>query len=450
MVQWMSTQSDGDYLEALQAAGKVTGGEDAAAHQVDGVMPRHVVYPADVQSLARVLAVAAEKDLAVAPWGGGTRIALGNRPARLDLVVDLSGLDRIIEHNPADLTATAQAGTTLSALQTAFAAHGQFLALDPPLPGRATLGGTLATAVSGPLKWQYGSPRDTVIGMTVAQADGKLTKSGGQVVKNVSGYDMSKLHIGGLGTLGIIAKVSLKLTPLPPKQATVVAAFDAIERCFGAALDIFRSDVLALAITTFDHRADRLMGAVGSDDGHFLAIRLGGRPLTLERMLKETRSICAGRQPAWVEIMDEPESSPLWRSLADFGWDQATTPVMGVRAGVLPSRTPDLAAALSSIEGSEGLLPAILSHPAHGTVLAGWLSAEATPSDGVVSEVLRNTTAAVQELDGDMVVERAPADVKSSIDVWGGAGGQAAVFRGLKEQFDPKRLLNPGRFAGGI
>ena len=412
--------------------------------------PRHVVYPADVEGLARVLKVAAQWDLAAAPWGGGTRTALGNRPARLDLVIDLSGLDQIIEHNPADLTATAQAGTTLSALQATFAAHGQFLALDPPLPDRATLGGTLATAVSGPLKWQYGSPRDAVIGMTVAQADGRLTKSGGQVVKNVSGYDMSRLHIGGLGTLGVIAKVSLKLTPLPAKQATVVAAFDTIERCFGAALDIFRSDVVAMAITTFDHRADQLMGAFGSEDGQLLAIRLGGRPLTLERQLRETRSICAGHQPTGVEIVDDPGSSRLWRSLADFGWDRATTPVIGVRASVLPSRTQDLAAALSSPGGSQGLQPAIVSHPAHGTVLIGWLSTGETSSDGAGSEVLRSTMTAVQELDGSMVVERAPMDVKSRIDVWGDAGGQAGVFRGLKEQFDPRGLLNPGRFAGGI
>ena len=446
----MSSQNGGEFVESLQDAGKVTDGDETATRQIDGLRPRQVAYPADVEGLARILRVAAQWDLAVAPWGGGTRTALGNSPARLDLVIDLSGLDRIIEHNPADLTATAQAGTTLSALQATFAAHGQFLALDPPLPDRATLGGTLATAVSGPLKWQYGSPRDAVIGMTVAQADGRLTKSGGQVVKNVSGYDMSRLHIGGLGTLGVIAEVSLKLTPLPPKQATVVAEFDTIERCFGAALDLFRSDVVALAITTFDQRADQMMDAFGSEDGQLLAIRLGGRPLTLERMLTETRSICTGRRPARVEIVDEPESSRLWRALADFGWDRATTPAIGVRAGVLPSRTPELAEALSISGSSQYLQPAIVSHPAHGTVLIGWPSAGETPSNGAGSEVLRNMMTAVRELDGNMVVERAPADVKSGIDVWGDAGGQVGVFRGLKEQFDPKGLLNPGRFAGGI
>jgi glycolate oxidase FAD binding subunit len=446
----MSSKNGDKILETLQATGNVAGDDGAAGHRVDGVTPRHVVYPADVQDLAQVLAVAAEWDLAVAPWGGGTRIALGNCPERLDLVIDLSDLNRIVEHNPADLTATAQAGTTLSALQTAFAAHGQFLALDPPLPSRATLGGTLATAVSGPLKWQYGSPRDAVIGMTVAQADGRLTKSGGKVVKNVSGYDMSKMHIGGLGTLGVIAEVSLKLIPLPAQEATLVAAFDSIEHCFGAALDVFRSDVAALAITTFDHRADQLMGASGSDDDHLLAIRLGGRPLTFDRVLRETRSICAGHNPARIEIVDEPESSRLWRSLADFGWDRATTPIIGVRAGVLPLRTPELAAALSSPGRTEGLQPAIVSHPAHGTVLAGWSYGDETPSDGTGSEVLRHATTAVQGLDGAMVVERAPESVKSGIDVWGDVGGQEVVFRGLKEQFDPKRLLNPGRFAGGI
>ena len=191
-----------------------------ADHRIADATPEVVVSPESVEELGLLMAEANESGLAVAPWGGGTRTDLGNAISRLDVVADLSKLDSLIEHNPADLTCTVQAGIQVAALQGVLAKQGQFLAVDPPLPGRATIGGTLATGVTGPLKSQLDHPRDLVIGMKVVQADGNLVKSGGQVVKNVTGYDMARLHIGGLGTLGVIAEVSVTLrfrvSGLPP------------------------------------------------------------------------------------------------------------------------------------------------------------------------------------------------------------------------------------------
>ena len=447
----MTSRDPEGYRDALSdTAVRVTGGDDASRHQIDGLQPGSVVYPGDLRELASVLSIAAEWGLAIAPWGGGTRMALGNPPERLDLVVDLSELNRVVEHNPGDLTVTVQAGISLAALRETLAARGQFLALDPPLPDRATLGGTLAIGMGGPLKWQYGSPRDVVIGMKVAQADGKVTRSGGQVVKNVSGYDMSRLHIGGLGTLGVIAEVSLKLTPLPTKEATIVAAFDTVEGCIGAALEIFRGDVVALAMTAFDRRADQLMNAIGGSGRQLLAVRLGGRPLTLERQIKETRDACARREASTVDAVDEVEAARLWRSLADFGWDEATAPTIGVRASVVPSRTPGLVAELERSSSSAGVTPAIVTHPAHGTVLVGWHASRESLSVAAAVDLLHGVASAARSLGGHLVIERAPPDVKSRFDVWGDAGDEIAIMRALKEQYDPHRLLNPGRFMGGI
>ena len=174
----------------------------------------------------------------------------------------MSRLDGVVEHSPGDLTTTVQAGLSVARLQDSLKEHGQFLAIDPPIPDRATLGGVLAVGASGPLKWQYGSPRDVVIGMKIVAAEGTVTKSGGQVVKNVSGYDMARLHVGGLGTLGIIAEVSVKLTPLPRHtRVRVVAEYDDARRCVEAGLGVFRSDVVPLAITTFDAPAGEYIGA---------------------------------------------------------------------------------------------------------------------------------------------------------------------------------------------
>ena len=184
-------------------------------YEIEEIRPHYEARPDDVAGIADALRFASRGEFAVVVWGGGTRIGLGNIPTGYDMALDVTGLDRVVDHTPGDLTATVEAGITISALQEALGRHGQFLAVDPPLPDRATLGGTLAIGTSGPLKWQYGSIRDTVIGMKVVQADGTVTKSGGQVVKNVSGFEMARMHIGALGTLGVIAEVSLKLTPRP-------------------------------------------------------------------------------------------------------------------------------------------------------------------------------------------------------------------------------------------
>lgn len=432
------------FIDAL--AGTVETSEDASSHAIEGAVARAVVRPSTTEELGQVMASASERNVAVAPWGGGTRITLGNAPERLDAVVDLSGLAGVVDHNPADLTATVQAGITISRLQEVLGEHGQFLALDPPLPHKATLGGTLATAMSGPMKWQYGSPRDVVIGMKVVQADGKVIESGGQVVKNVSGYDMARLHVGGLGTLGIIAEVSLKLTPLPVGQSTLLAIYDDVRPSVEAGLAVFHSDVMPLALTAFDGSANERMGAVDVDGKGFLAIRLGGRPLTLERQIRECRSVCEALGPSEVRLLSDDDASGVWRRLADFGWDDDTTPQIGVRASLVPTTALELAKALPTFAQGGVLEPAMVAHPAHGTALLGWYGSDENEAAGLVGEIRDG----VHRLEGVSTIERCPQDVKASIDIWDTVGDSEAVMWRLKEQYDPGRILNPGRFVGGI
>ena len=318
----------GGFADDIAAVATVA--ENPGEYEIDGLAPSVAVVPDDIDGLARALGMAASAGQAVSPRGGGTQTALGNRPERLDLVVDTSRLNQIT-HNPGDLTATAQAGVTMSELQARLGERGQFLAIDAPLPGRATVGGTLATGIGGPARWQYGSPRDTVIGMTVAQPDGRITHTGGRVVKNVSGYDMARLHVGGLGTLGVIVEASFKLTPLPARRATVLATFGSAEEALGAALGVFSSSVLPLALTVFDRpTVERLGGGLPTSAG-YLAIMLGGRPLTLDRLVRECHAECGRHAPGSVEVLDESAAGGMWRGLRDFGYDDATTPLAGVR-----------------------------------------------------------------------------------------------------------------------
>ena len=225
-------------------------GSVTSEYALDGKAPGVVARPTSPQGISESMSVASEHGLSVSPLGGRTRTGLGNAPESLDLAIDMTGVDQVLAHNAADLTATVEAGIRVSRLQEVLAEHGQFLAIDPPLPDLATIGGSLAVGWSGPATWQNWSPRDIVIGMRTVQADGTITKTGGQVVKNVSGYDMARMHIGALGTLGIIAEVSFKLTPLPDQQATVLGMFESPGSCLDAALAIFGSSLVPLAIST--------------------------------------------------------------------------------------------------------------------------------------------------------------------------------------------------------
>jgi glycolate oxidase FAD binding subunit len=288
-----------------------------------------------------------------------------------------------------------------------------------------------------------------VIGMKIVQPDGVVTKSGGQVVKNVSGYDMSRIHIGGLGTLGIIAEVSLKLTPLPRHQVTLLASYDSAEACIGAALDVFHSDIVPLAITAFDEVAARRMSGLKIGRSHALAVRLGGRPKTLDRQRREVLSTLESAGSGTIEALEGDDAARLWRLLADFAWGEATRPVLGVRATVTPSACAELVRKFEQLTTPDGKEPAVVSHPGHGTVLACWYP-DTELSDSAIANLASAARNIAENAGGRLVVEHAPVGTKSLVDVWGEPAGPIGLLRRFKERYDPHRLLNPGRFVGGI
>src|SRR6266568_6125363 len=190
-------------------------------YAVDGLLPRLAVIPETVEQVAQIVALANQQGLTVLSLGGGSRINLGGIPERIDVLLEMDSLTRLLEHEAPDLTCHVEAGITLAALQAQLATKGQRLALDPPGAQQATIGGILASNASGPKRLRYGTARDMVIGLHVVQASGEVARSGGRVVKNVAGYDLNKLYIGSLGTLGIIVEANFKLQPFPIKERTL-------------------------------------------------------------------------------------------------------------------------------------------------------------------------------------------------------------------------------------
>lgn len=431
-----------------QAFERVPPGSDA--YDIDGLRPETLLRPEDIRELGSLLAYLSSQSLATAPRGGGTRMTLGNPIRRLDTVLDLSGMSEVVAHNPGDLTLTVEAGITFERLQETLAPHGQFLALDPPLPGRATIGGTLASGASSLLRWQYGNARDLVIGMKVAMASGAVVKSGGEVVKNVSGYDMARLHLGGLGTLGVIGEVSFKLTPLPHQERTLVASFSGMEDCIGAGVDIFQSHAVPLSLTAFDAAVGRRSRALDAEGDCFVAVRLGGRPRALERQLRDCVGMCREAGAVDVDTVEGDAATILWRRLADFGWDAETEALAAARVSVLPTALAPLLESVARTTPDESAAPSVVAQPGYGGLSMFWFEGEEGQSESSVVESVSGARALVREMGGRLVIERCPPGVKAAMDVWDDVGESLDVMRRMKEQYDPGSILNPGRYAGGI
>jgi glycolate oxidase FAD binding subunit len=318
---------------------------------------------------------------------------------------------------------TVEAGIRLVDLQRVLGVHGQWLPLDPALPDDATIGGILATNASGPARIRYGSPRDLVIGMTVALANGDLVKSGGRVVKNVAGYDMAKLHIGALGTLGVITQVSFKIAPLPVEEA-YIAIDGTLDQLTRTASDIIEARLPLLGLVL------RHQGS----EAWTLTIRAGGGEAAVERAEHDINELAKG-----AGLTVGPLSPSDWRTEVNPLSVNGEGAGGGVRSRltVPPTSLPVIASALAESGASVTALPGV------GVLIASWTQA---PDAGVI----RHLRTQCEALHGALVLESAPIDLKRETGVWGAKRGDFPLMLRLKQQFDPNRVLNPGRFVGGI
>ncbi|MSQ22260.1 MAG: FAD-binding oxidoreductase [Dehalococcoidia bacterium] len=411
---------------------------DLHRYAVDGLAPSAAVFPASEDQLSAVLALASREGWAVVPRGNGSLMALGGVPERVDVVIGLSILPSVIQHAPGDLTVTVGAGTTLAELQHKLAQEGQWLPLDPPLALRRTVGGVLATNLAGPLSLGFGTARDMVIGMKVAGPDGVITKSGGKVVKNVTGFDVAKVHLGALGTLGVIVEASFKVAPLPKKDVTAEGTFPSLASAIAAAG--------SLAFGTVSPQAIEVEAV---KDGAMAHVRLMGGSASMERRLREGASVLRGGGAEGVEVVDGGVAAQAWLRLADFGWDAPADDGLLLRLGCLPSRVAEMAAAVVEMAARSHSAMMLTAGPGRGIVRCYIPKVASQQLDDVVAMVAEARQLAAR-LGGYALVERCPLELKRGVDVWGDPGDGLHLMRRLKQQMDAGGNLNPGRSVGGI
>ncbi|MGC4105943.1 MAG: FAD-binding protein [Thermomicrobiales bacterium] len=396
--------------------------------EFDGVAPIKTERVTSATEVAEILsaqaAAGASAARTVVPVGGGTAMGIGNVVERMDLALDLSGMRGIENYKPADLTLTARAGTTLEELQAELALHGQELPVEAPFAERATVGGLLATAFAGPRRYGSGTLKDALIGASFVRGDGLAARAGGMVVKNVSGFEMSRFLHGSWGTLAVITSANFKVTPIPKADRTLSVPFSTME----AAIEAFRQSLGA----GLRPSAAEIEWATGEA---MLHVRLLGGPagvdsqeVTLERSLV--------RLPA--QRRDGDDSKAFWKALGErWGAERPHTTqiVVGVRAREVGETAAQLA------DGTAGLgADAMLVSPGVGTIRVQFPIASIAPT-GLWARLspLRTRTA------GTAMVEFAPVAWRRQVDVWGPPPASIGMMKALKREFDPHGMLNRGR-----
>ena len=428
-------------------------------YAVDGMIPQAVVRPPNRKDVVEIMRWASAQGISVFPRGGGTQLALGNVPNVVGIAMDLSRQDRLLDYQPADLTATVEAGITLQQLQQELAAGGKFLPLEAPLADVSTIGGILAANTTGPQRFSYRQARDWLIGIGVVSADGVETKAGGKVVKNVTGYDLNKLYTGSLGTLGVIVEATFKLSPSPTQRVTVMASFPSLQEGIHAGGNLLRQVFSPQGVQVLDAQATQqlkleqgkaMLDQVGTNSALAIAF-LAGRPGAVHRSTNESSRLLRESGATDVVIPEETGSRPLLESLTDLGWGGETTPYLGIKIAVPPSAVPAVVARCLQIV-SLGLPPGVVADPGYGLVRLFWWAGSVSHliDESLVLEAIVRTREVVREAGGSAVVEHCPLSLKKQIDVWGGHPEGIDIMRRIKLLFDPLGILSPGRFVGGI
>jgi glycolate oxidase FAD binding subunit len=406
-------------LAAIVGSANVT---ENPALRLDGLAPAALVKPATAAEVADCLRVCSSMNAAVIPAGQRGWLECGNPLRRADVVLSLERMSRIVDYSAPDLTITVEAGVTLKELNETISRDRLWLPLDPPGAPAASVGAVVACNQSGALRCGFGTPRDYVIGLKLAHADGRESKSGGRVVKNVAGYDLNKLYVGSYGTLAVITEVTFKLRPQPEQCVTIIVTPSRSGRLASLARQVIGTQWQPVACVAFF--------TSGAEE---LLLRFADNAAAVKAQVDALRQ-ASGKADRIADVSGADEVA-LWEKINDM--DRAGQVVL--RMSVPLSKTADLYEDL--IDENRAVVRADFG--------SGIVRVATEVTDDLVIKI-KQRRAAVEQLGGTLFIEKAPLEIRRQVDAWGEVGTGARLMKAVKEKFDPQGTLNPGRFVAGI
>ena len=395
-----------------------------------------VLQPASADDVAAALKRASDARQSVVIRGAGTKSDWGRPAGRIDTILDMRGMNRILAHEHGDLTATIEAGATLRDVNAALAVHGQTLPLDPPFADRATIGGLLASNDSGPLRHRYGTPRDLVIGIQLATTDGVLSKAGGRVVKNVAGYDLAKLVTGSFGSLAAIVSATFKLSPIPAASKTMRIAVRDAASLAAIVQAMMSSQLEPVAFEMVAGQLSWVVGRAGADDqgpttnDYAALLRFASLPAVVDAQIAQATALVQGHA-MWLEVLDGEAERALWHTHATEIWSQ---PGAIVRASWLPANIAELLEREPFRRASCELIGRAAVGAGHIRI-----DGDATAQASAIEQLRASVVF------GNIVIVRGSPALKARVDVWGSHGDRQPLFDALKRALDPNGVLNAGR-----
>ena len=431
--------------------------ETRAHYTIGDLTPAEVVSPTSAADVVEIVKHAAAERRAIVASGARTKLDMGAAPSKYDVATDLSQMNRIVAYDPGDLTLSVEPGVKLADLARALAEHGQMLPLGTPWAAHATIGSTIASGIDAPERQLYGTARDYLLGAEFVTGDGVLAKSGGRVVKNVTGYDMHKLLIGSFGTLGIITKLNFKTFPLPQNVRGLVAGFASLEGALEMRHQIARSPLSPVTLDIVGPGAAKLFASeYFRDEEWTLAVGCTGSERVMVRYETDLRQIAEQCAASSAGIVNEGLAA-AWPHIREFiptalASSSATT-ILKVR--VLPSKLAEFWVALHAVAHPNQICLASVIRGvgvAYVAVLSEGPSEDAGNDDAKrrILACTHGAQAAAAKLGGSVTVPWSPSAWKRELGVWGALPADLAEMRKVKVALDPQNILSPGRFVGGI
>jgi glycolate dehydrogenase FAD-binding subunit len=388
-----------------------------------------VIRPGSAAEVAAALKQASDARQSLIIRGGGSKEGYGRTPSRIDVILDMQRLNHIVAHEHGDMTATIEAGASLRHVNVALALHGQTLPLDPPFADRATIGGLLASNDSGPLRHRYGTPRDLVIGVQLATTDGTLARAGGQVVKNVAGYDLSKLIAGSFGSIAAIVSATFKLAPRPAASKTLRIHVRDAEALSAAVRAVMASQLEPMAFEVRAESPDVVQAFRPA-----VLVRFASLPEAVDAQVEQAQAGLKACTTS-MEVLDGDAERSLWKRHASELWD---APGAIVRASWLPA---SIGSALGELERGTATARAAISLAGRAAIGAGHIRIEGDAA--AQAAVVRQLRAS--RIFGNIVIVRGSPELKANVDAWGSHGDRQSLLDSLKRAFDPNGTLNAGR-----